>query len=161
MDILDAGCGEGDQICKLLQAGARHVTGLDCSQRMLQLASERPELKRDAARAKLVGCSIESFVPESPAIFQLIISSLMFHYVDNLDQLAARLIGLVTPGGHLVFSVEHPINTSLIGVAGLKNHRDRIADALPIHYPQPGRRQGRFMGIGMSFMLLAFLLRCA
>ena len=44
--------------------------------------------------------------------FDLAYSSLALHYVVNLDGLLAVVRGALVPGGHLVFSVEHPIYTA-------------------------------------------------
>jgi len=39
-------------------------------------------------------------------------SSLAFHYLTNLTDLAARIFSALAPRGRLVFSVEHPIVTA-------------------------------------------------
>jgi len=42
----------------------------------------------------------------------LVYSSLALHYVENLSGLMSRVYHSLVPGGHLVFSVEHPIFTA-------------------------------------------------
>ena len=47
-----------------------------------------------------------------PARFDLVVSSLAFHYVDDYAGLVKRIAGWLVPGGVLVFSTEHPIFTA-------------------------------------------------
>ena len=42
----------------------------------------------------------------------MVYSSLALHYVDHLSELMAQVHRSLLPGGHLVFSVEHPIFTA-------------------------------------------------
>jgi SAM-dependent methyltransferase len=46
------------------------------------------------------------------ARFDLVVSSLAFHYVDDYAGLVERIAGWLAPGGVLVFSTEHPIFTA-------------------------------------------------
>ncbi len=47
-----------------------------------------------------------------PARFDLVVSSLVFHYVDDYPGLVSRIAGWLAPGGVLVYSTEHPIFTA-------------------------------------------------
>ena len=50
---------------------------------------------------------------EFPAeTFDIVISSLAFHYVKEYEQLMKRIVMWLKQGGELVFSVEHPVFTS-------------------------------------------------
>jgi SAM-dependent methyltransferase len=44
--------------------------------------------------------------------FDLVVSSLAFHYVDDYAGLVKRIAGWLEPGGVLVYSTEHPIFTA-------------------------------------------------
>jgi SAM-dependent methyltransferase len=44
--------------------------------------------------------------------FDLVVSSLAFHYVDDYAGLVKRIAGWLAPGGVLAFSTEHPIFTA-------------------------------------------------
>ena len=46
------------------------------------------------------------------AAFDLVYSSLALHYIKNFGRMCATIRRLLTPGGHFVFSVEHPIYTA-------------------------------------------------
>ena len=43
--------------------------------------------------------------------FDIVVSSLAFHYVENFQALIKNIYKLLNDGGVLVFSQEHPINT--------------------------------------------------
>jgi len=107
LEIVDLGCGFGWFCVWACQHGAARVLGLDVSENMLaraRAATSDPAITY--ARTDL-----EQFdLP--PASFGLAYSSLALHYVENLDQLLDTVRGALVPGGHLVFSVEHPIYTA-------------------------------------------------
>jgi SAM-dependent methyltransferase len=52
--------------------------------------------------------AIERLVFE-PARFDLVVSSLALHYVDDYAGLIERIASWLAPGGVLVYSIEHPI----------------------------------------------------
>ena len=47
-----------------------------------------------------------------PETFDIVLSSLAFHYVKDFGPLAENIARWLKKGGHLVFSVEHPVFTS-------------------------------------------------
>ncbi len=100
--IVDLGCGTG-WFCRWARAeGAAHVLGLDLSERML--AEARADGEGIAyARADLDALEL----PE--AAFDLVFSSLAFHYVPDFGRLLGAIRRGLAPGGHLVFSIEHPL----------------------------------------------------
>lgn len=102
--VVDLGCGFG-WFCRWARTqGAAHVLGLDVSKNMLiraRSATLDPAITYE--RADLEHLSL----PE--ATFDLAYSSLAFHYVQNLAELLGTVYRAVVPGGHLIFSIEHPI----------------------------------------------------
>jgi SAM-dependent methyltransferase len=105
--ILDLGCGFG-WFCRWARAnGAASVTAVDVSARML----ERARAATDDPAIDYVQADLESFqVPA--ASFELVYSSLAFHYLENLKRLLSAVHDGLTANGKLVFSVEHPIYTA-------------------------------------------------
>lgn len=102
--VLDLGCGFGWFCRWAREQGAAQVLGLDVSEKMLARA------KRDSAdpaityeRADLERLNLPS------GSFDFAYSSLALHYVENLAGLLAQVRGALTPGGRIVFSIEHPI----------------------------------------------------
>ena len=45
----------------------------------------------------------------APARFDLVVSVLALHYVDDYRRLVARIAEWLVPGGVVVYSTEHPI----------------------------------------------------
>jgi SAM-dependent methyltransferase len=105
--VLDLGCGFGWFSRWAREAGARHVLGLDVSEKML--ARARAETS-DRAIEYRTG-DLETI--ELPAgAFDFAYSSLAFHYVAAFERLVGAIHCALTPGARLVFSQEHPIFTA-------------------------------------------------
>ena len=105
-DVLDIGCGDGALGRWLADLGARHVLCTDPSARMLALAAGcvHPRVRYCRASAESLALAPESL--------DLVVSSLALHYVADYDALVRRIAGWLRPGGHLAYSVEHPICTA-------------------------------------------------
>jgi SAM-dependent methyltransferase len=105
--VLDLGCGFGWFCRWARQAGAARVLGIDVSGKMLARAragTADPAILY--VRADLERLAL------APASFDLVYSSLAFHYIAGLDRLMAEVHRALVPGGGLVFSAEHPIYTA-------------------------------------------------
>lgn len=105
--VLDLGCGFGWFCRWARQQGAARVLGIDVSEKMLA----RARADTDDPAIAYTRADMEH-VALSPASFDLVYSSLAFHYVEGLDRLLGGVHRAIVPGGHLVFSVEHPIYTA-------------------------------------------------
>jgi ubiquinone/menaquinone biosynthesis C-methylase UbiE len=102
--VLDLGCGYGWFCRWAVEQGAAAVEGIDVSERMLERArAMSPNASISWRRADLESL----FLPE--AAFDVIYSSLAFHYVEQLATLLRTIHRALAPGGKLVFSIEHPI----------------------------------------------------
>ncbi|MCW3096633.1 MAG: SAM-dependent methyltransferase [Chthonomonadaceae bacterium] len=105
--VLDLGCGFGAFARWASEAGALSVLGTDLSEKMLAEARARTQDDRVAFRK----ANIEEIAfPESS--FDLVYSSLALHYIEDLEAVCNTLFTLLAQGGHLVFSVEHPLFTA-------------------------------------------------
>ena len=104
---LDLGCGAGQLALHLAHSGASEVVGIDVSERMLGLA----RAERAHPRVTYLRQSMEE-TDFPPARFDLVVSSLAFHYVRDYRGLVGRIGRWLAPGGVLVFSTEHPIYTA-------------------------------------------------
>lgn len=104
LKVVDLGCGYGWFCRWAREAGAATVLGLDVSQKML----ERAESSSNDPAVTYARADLEHLdLPE--AGFDLVYSSLAFHYIENLRGLFDTAHRALVPGGHLVFSIEHPI----------------------------------------------------
>ncbi|MBP1859109.1 class I SAM-dependent methyltransferase [Rhizobium herbae] len=101
--VVDLGCGFG-WFCRFArEQGAASVLGFDVSENMLARARATSDGAISYAKADLEVLEL----PEDS--FDLVYSSLAFHYIKDLDALLMRAHAALATGGHLVFSIEHPI----------------------------------------------------
>src|SRR5262249_20713785 len=105
--VLDLGCGAGQLARHLAEAGAAEVVAVDVSERMLALA--RTQWAHPRVTHRLDAVETVMFPPSS---FDLVVSSLVFHYVEDYRALMSRIAGWLSSGGILVYSTEHPIYTA-------------------------------------------------
>jgi SAM-dependent methyltransferase len=105
--VLDLGCGAGQLARHLADAGAAEVVAVDVSERMLALA--RAEWAHPRVTHQRAAIEAVEF---PPARFDVVVSSLALHYVADYAGLVRRIAGWLTPGGVLVYSIEHPIFTA-------------------------------------------------
>jgi SAM-dependent methyltransferase len=106
-DVLDLGCGFGDFASAAKARGAATVTGIDISSRMLTVARERVT----DPTVRFVCSPIET-AKLGTAAFDLIVSSLALHYVEDYAAIVRKVARALRPEGRFVFSVEHPIATA-------------------------------------------------
>ena len=104
---LDLGCGAGQLAHHLASRGAAEVIATDVSERMLALAREQWAHPRVTHQRLAME---DAAFP--PARFELVVSSLAIHYVEDYAGLMARIARWLVPGGVLVYSTEHPIYTA-------------------------------------------------
>ena len=102
--VVDLGCGFGQLSRWLGDAGASSVLGIDLSEKML----ERARAETTNAAVSYARGNLDELVLEARGA-DLIVSSMAFHYIEDFGRLATMLFEALTPGGSLVFSVEHPI----------------------------------------------------
>lgn len=105
--VLDLGCGYGWHCIYAAEHGAKSVTGLDISEKMLEVARG----KTGDSRVRYVRGSIEGAnFPENS--FDLVLSSLALHYVEDFGSVVKRVRACLCAGGDFVFTAEHPVFTA-------------------------------------------------
>jgi len=131
LKVLDLGCGFGNFSRKARALGALSVTGVDISENMLAEAKKRTSDPRiEYRRASMEELELE------PQIFDLVVSSLMLHYVCDYPSALRKIASCLKPGGRLVFCVEHPINTARTGQEWIRiPDPDSGADADLLYWP--------------------------
>jgi len=105
--VLDLGCGNGQLPQYVAKAGAQTVVGVDLSEKMLAIA--RAERSHPNVRYQQEALETVTFPDDS---FELVVSSLAFHYVADYVGLVQRIGRWLAPGGVLLFTTEHPIYTA-------------------------------------------------
>jgi SAM-dependent methyltransferase len=116
--VLDMGCGAGGMCRWLLEHGAVSVLGADISERMLEKAVAQPHTKIEDLRSAAEDLDF----PDGS--FDLVASSPMFHYVEDLRPLLAGIRRWLATDGMLVFSTEHPMFTAAHGLFADRWTRD-------------------------------------
>lgn len=93
-EVLDFGCGHGDNAIELAERGCRHVIGLDINEDYLRIA-------RTTAQQRGVTDRVE-FVTEAPGKVDVVLTTdAMEHFSDPLQML--RLMrDLLKPGGYIL-----------------------------------------------------------
>lgn len=102
--VADLGCGYGWFSRWAANEGAASVHAVDISERMLQ----RARGETDAATVTYQRQDLETLELQAGR-FDLIYSSLAFHYVADARRLYRTVSRALVPGGRLVFSTEHPV----------------------------------------------------
>ena len=107
--VLDLGCGYGNNCKKAIELGASYVLGLDISKNMINLANKTN--KDNNIEYQVLAMEDIDQIKEK---FDVVISSLAFHYVENYDKLLKDIYRLLNKDGELIFSQEHPLTTGTI-----------------------------------------------
>lgn len=107
--ILDLGCGSGDMDMFFVNNGAKKVVATDISQNMIDKAKQKyntDKIDFTLLSMEQIGCLQEKF--------DIVYSSLAFHYVKDFNKLIGDIYSLLKPNGVLVFSQESPLSTAPI-----------------------------------------------
>lgn len=104
--ILDLGCGFGEHCKGFVERGAKKVIGIDISEKMLEIA------KQENADSKItyINMPMENIF-ELTEKFDIVISSLAFHYVEDFAGVVKNVYNLLNENGTFIFSQENPLCT--------------------------------------------------
>ena len=86
------------------------------------------------------------YIDFPPASFDLVLSSLAFHYIADYPALCRKVEQCLAPGGDFVFSVEHPVFTAYGNQDWYYGSQGEILHWPVDHYYEEGRRQAVFLG---------------
>ena len=135
-DVLDLGCGYGWHCKYAADHGARSVLGIDRSEMMIAEACKRNAHEKIHYRV----CSLEDYAYPAAA-YDLVVSNLVLHYVEDLDGVYHRIHETLRPSGVFLMNIEHPTYTS--GV----RQRFSADGTWPVDgYFFPGERETEFLG---------------
>ncbi|KAI8644603.1 S-adenosyl-L-methionine-dependent methyltransferase [Parasitella parasitica] len=139
--VLDLGCGYGWHCVYAAEHGSRQVVGIDSSVKMIQVAKSK-------TNSPVISYHVQSIEQaDYPAdSFDVVISSLAFHYVASFDDICVKVKNCLVDGGDFVFSVENPIFTAYGSGDWYYD-----ADGKPLHWPvdhyfDEGVRKANFLG---------------
>lgn len=139
--VLDLGCGYGWHCKYAAKHGAAQVLGIDLSEKMLETARQ----KNSGAGISYRRCAMEDL--DLPAdSFDVVLSSLAFHYVRDFGALIQRIAAWLRPGGDFVFSVEHPVFTAYGSQDWYYDQAGNILHFPVDRYYYEGQRDAVFLG---------------
>ena len=142
--ILDLGCGYGENDLYYKQLGAEYVLGTDISEKMIEKAVE--DNKTDGIDYKVIAMEDISTIDKK---FDIIISSLAFHYVKDFEKPIKDCYNLLNDDGYFVFSQEHPFTTCIKFTEHVRKGHTVIDDkyyGLFSDYNRPGERSIDWFG---------------
>lgn len=136
--VLDLGCGFGWHCRYAIERGATFALGIDLSGKMLDKAREiNPS---PSIEYKRIAIEDFDFAPNS---FDIVISSLTFHYLESFDTVCTEVYKCLTEEGVFVFSVEHPVFTAYGNQDWIYDSEGKPAHWPVDHYFQEGVRHAR------------------
>lgn len=139
--ILDIGCGFGWHCIYAAEQGASYVLGTDISEKMLAVAKEKNTF--DHVEYRQMAMEDMDFPADS---FDVVISSLAFHYTPDFLAVCKSISNSLTAGGEFVFSVEHPAFTAFGTQDWFYDNEGEIAHWPVDRYFFEGKREAIFLG---------------
>jgi len=100
--VLDAGCAAGWYTEQFIKLGSQ-VTAIDLSPAMVEACK-----RRVGNEIAVFSCDLAETLPFKNETFDLIVSSLTLHYIDDWVPTFREFHRIMKPGGQLIFSVHHP-----------------------------------------------------
>ncbi|MGN9163668.1 class I SAM-dependent methyltransferase [Tissierellaceae bacterium HCP3S3_D8] len=144
--ILDIGCGYGHNSLIFAQNGAKKVIGIDLSQKMLKVA------KKESCHSCIEYLRMDmSELSTLTQKFDIVYSSLAFHYVENFQKLIKDVYAVLNEGGYLIYSQEHPIVTATMDCKGHHNldENGKFVSYTFSDYAKSGQRVGTWFVDGV------------
>ncbi|WXR60970.1 class I SAM-dependent methyltransferase [Peptostreptococcaceae bacterium AGR-M142] len=139
--VLDLGCGFGWHCQFAIDNGAMCATGLDISSKMLEVAKE----KTNSNDIKYICKPLEDIDFDENS-FDIVISSLTFHYIKSFEDILKKINKCLSVGGDFIFSVEHPIFTAQGSQDWYYDDGGNIMHWPVDRYFEEGKRTANFLG---------------
>ena len=139
--VLDLGCGYGWHCNYAVENGATYVVGTDISHKMLEMAE-----KINASEGIEYRCAAMEDLDFPDGSFDIVLSSLAFHYIKDFAPLVNRISRWIKQGGKFVFSVEHPVFTAYGTQDWYYDETGEILHFPVDNYYYEGKREAVFLG---------------
>lgn len=103
---MDLGCGFGEHCRQFVNRGAEKVVGIDISEKMLEVA----RVENCDPKITYLNMPMEDIAALQDT-FDIVISSLAFHYVEDFEGVIRNIHNLLKENGIFIFSQENPLCT--------------------------------------------------
>lgn len=138
--VLDLGCGFGWHCQYAIEHGANKVVGVDISKKMLTVAKEKTSKKIEYIQKPLEDVEFSKYS------FNVVISSLTFHYLVSFEDIVKKINKWLTDKGEFIFSVEHPVFTAYGTQDWYRDVEGKILHFPVDNYFIEGKREANFLG---------------
>lgn len=139
--VLDLGCGYGWHCKYAITKKARYVVGSDISHKMIDTAK-----KINFSDKIEYQCAAMEDLDFPNNTFDIVFSSLAFHYVKDFEKLIEKISGWLKKDGELIFSVEHPVFTCYGSQDWYYDNEGKILHFPVDNYYYEGQREAVFLG---------------
>lgn len=139
--VLDLGCGYGWHCIYAAENGADYVLGTDISHKMLEIAKSKTNSSVVKYR-----CEAMEDLKINDDEFDIIISSLAFHYVKDFNFIVKNIFNWLKKGGEFIFSAEHPVFTAYGTQDWIYGKNNEILYFPVDNYYYEGKRESIFLG---------------
>ena len=129
--VLDLGCGFGEHCRQFVNRGAEKVVGIDISEKMLEVA----RVENCDPKITYLNMPMEDIAALQDT-FDIVISSLAFHYVEDFEGVIRNIHNLLKENGIFIFSQENPLCTCHSG--GNRWTRDENGNKLHLNLADYG-----------------------
>ena len=109
LTVLDLGCGAGGHDRKLAKMGAKRILGIDLSNNMINEAKKNND--SNIIEYRVMSMNDIDTLEEK---YDLVVSSLAIHYIEDYDTLCKKVYNLLNDGGRFVFSMGHPMDNCVL-----------------------------------------------
>jgi predicted TPR repeat methyltransferase len=112
--ILDIGCGAAPLLRLLSERGARRLVGIEGSRRLAEIARTRVPYDVTIYTGEIqetlttLRSAIEQGVSPDGGRFDVVVASLVLHYIDPLEPLFKLIASVLVDGGRFLFSTNVP-----------------------------------------------------
>ncbi len=105
-DVIDVGCGGGQNTIAFKRAGAARVVGIDQSTEQLEFA--RGLAASEGIDVEFLKSAVETLDPVPDASFDAAFSSYCFQFVADIRATFCSVYRVLRPGGRFAFCLDHP-----------------------------------------------------
>ena len=106
LDILEIGCGGGQNAIFLTKRGAKSVTGIDQSENQLEFARQLAESQ--GVQVTFLKSDMEDMSAIADSSFDLVVSSHAMNYASDIDRVFNECSRVLRPNGRIVTCMNHP-----------------------------------------------------